>query len=354
MAMSSVQSGTSDAAPIRVLVVSAMFPDEKAPVRGIVVQREVERLRRQGVAVRVIAKAPGWRPYARQAVEVWRSRKNSIDVVHAHYGTSGLIASLCAGLHRPLVVTLHGSDIALGPRPRFNKYWLQYLLSIAGALRARTVIVQDESMTNLLPGKIRARCLVLGQAVDLDPVDDQEDSETTRTGVLFLSDRSRPVKRFNLAQDAMSLLPGLELRSLDEFAVPDIPMAMSAARVGVLTSEREGMPVAVKEALVAGLRVVCVDLPGLRGIAAELPDVVSLVDHDATALAEAIGLAAAAPALSRAQRERARTVLRECGWSEPERSHRLMRVYAAAIDGVGNRRASSQTSTKPSPAPRAK
>lgn len=307
----------------RVLVVSAMYPTPEDHVRGVVVRKEVEALRSAGVDVGVVPKRPGWRGYLTQARAVLSS-SHKADVLHAHYGTSGFIAALFGG-RTPLVVTMHGSDIALGPRPRLSKYWLQYLFSVAGASRARRILVQDETMIDQLPKRLRGRASVLGQAVRLPQV---SDDPADRQGVLFLSSRHRPVKRFPLAQQAVALVPQAgELDSLDRHLVQKIPAAMEGARVGLLTSEREGMPVAVKEALAAGLRVVAVDLPGLRTIAAEASEAITLTSHDPASIAAALRVALAAPPLTRGERRRLHDILRAHLWVEPDRTERLVGIY---------------------------
>lgn len=307
----------------RVLVVSAMYPTPGDPVRGVVVRKEVMALREAGMDVGVIPKKPGWAGYLTQARAVL-SHARRADLVHAHYGTSGFVAALLSG-RTPLVVTMHGSDIALGPRPRMSKYWIQYLLSVGGAVRARRILVQDETMIDQLPVSQRDRAVVLGQAVRLPQI---PTTAPRRSGVLFLSSRHRTVKRFPLATRAMALLPGVgTLDSLDRHPVAEIPAAMEAAAVGLLTSEREGMPVAVKEALAAGLRVVAVDLPGLRSIASELPEAITLTGHSPEEIARGLEAALAAPPLTRTQREHLHTVLRRRGWAEPDRTERLVRLY---------------------------
>ncbi|MDO5627577.1 MAG: glycosyltransferase [Mobilicoccus sp.] len=307
---------------LNVLVVSAMYPSDDDPVRGVVVRKEVEALRAAGLTVGVIPKRPGWRGYITQA-RLLLAHAGRADVIHAHYGTSGFVAALFSG-STPLVVTMHGSDIALGPRPQLSKYWIQYLLSVVGAARAAKIVVQDDTMVQQLPQRLRGRTSALGQAVRLPEVVEQTD----RSGVLFLSSRHRSVKRFPLAEEAMNLLPKAgQLDSLDRHPVADIPRAMETARVGLLTSEREGMPVAVKEALAAGLRVVAVDLPGLRSLAEEVPHAVVLTGHDPASIAAAVNDALQAPPLTTSERADIHGVLRRRGWTEPDRTRTLVAEY---------------------------
>ncbi|GMA40693.1 glycosyltransferase [Mobilicoccus caccae] len=304
-----------------------MFPTKADPVRGVVVKKEVAALREAGLDVGVIRKQPGWRGYLRQARAVL-AHSRCADVVHAHYGTSGFVAALCCG-RTPLVVTMHGSDIALGPRPRWSKYWIQYLLSVAGAARARRIIVQDDTMVYQLPRPQRGRVVVLGQAVGLPVIPPQP---VERQGVLFLSSRHRVVKRFPLAEAAVGLIAGVRaLDSLDRHEVSAIPDAMEVARVGLLTSEREGMPVAVKEALAAGLRVVAVDLPGLRSIADDVPEAITLTKHDPSAIAAGVASALQADPLTETERTRLHDVLRARGWVEPDRTYTLMDIYRRVV-----------------------
>lgn len=329
----------SDTGP-RILCVTAMYPTAADPVFGVVVRREVDRLRLLGTPVDIVTKAPSWRGYFDQALATAKSSRHA-DVVHAHYGTSGLVAAIASG-RRPLVVTLHGSDIALGPRPRLNKYWLQYLLSVLGGIRAAALVVQDDSMFDQLPKRLRGKVVVLGQSVAL-PTLPWPDAGN-RHGVLFLSDQHRPVKRFPLACAAMDLLPGAgSLDSLDRYAVEDIDTAMSRRRVGLLTSEREGMPVAVKEALAAGMRVVAVDLPGLRRLARTVPEALTLTAHDPTAISNAVATGLAADPLTNVERLKVHGVLRDNGWTEPERTIRLQALYTGLV--APNR-------LKPGPTPR--
>lgn len=315
---------------LRLLVVTAMFPTERQEAFGIVVRREVEELRRLGLSVQVVDKTPGWRAYAAQ---LWRARRAvmSADVVHGHYGTSGFVAALIRR-RRPLVITLHGSDIALGPRPRWDKYWVQYLLSVAAASQAQCVIVQDVSMLKRLPQSLRSRTVVLGQGVALP-----EPTGEPRSGVLFLSDRRRAVKRFQLAEASVRLVDGLELHSLDQYPVTDLPAAMQRHEVGLLTSEREGMPVAVKEALAAGMRVVSVDLPSLRSVASDLPGVVVLTQHDPASIAAGLRIALSEPLSAAETRTKTLAYLARRGWTEPERTRELAAIYARLANQSGFR-----------------
>jgi teichuronic acid biosynthesis glycosyltransferase TuaC len=268
---------------MKLLVLTAMWPDDTAATYGVVVQREVDAWREAGHAVDVVAKPRGFLGY----LVAWRGLRRRVatgryDALHVHYGTMAALLLVTRRLPRT-VLTLHGSELTTGWRPAFSRYVVQWWLTAIGGVRASTVIVQAEFMRRLLPRWLRGRAVVLPQPVDVDrfrAVDVRGDT------VLFLARRDVPVKRFALAESAARLAgAGHRLHALDEYPPELLPRAMATARVGLLTSAREGAPVAVKEAVAAGLPVVAVDLPGVREVADRVPGAVDLVSADPQAIA---------------------------------------------------------------------
>ena len=273
---------------MKLLVLTAMWPDDTVATYGVVVAREVEAWRAAGHDVDVVTKPRGYRGYP-VAMRELRRRLDSgqYDALHVHYGTMAALLLVAGKLPRT-VLTLHGSELTTGWRPTRSRYFVQWWLTAIGGVRASTVIVQAEFMRRMLPPWLRRRAVVLPQPVDIDRfrVDGRAVRDDT---VLFLGRREVPVKRFALAQQAARIArAGDLLRSLDEFPPELLPRAMATARVGLLTSAREGAPVALKEAVAAGLPVVAVDLPGVREVAERVPGAVDLVSDDPQDIAAAL------------------------------------------------------------------
>jgi glycosyltransferase involved in cell wall biosynthesis len=273
---------------MKLLVLTAMWPDDTVATYGVVVAREVDAWRAAGHDVDVVTKPRGYRGYPVALRELRRRlATGQYDALHVHYGTMAALLLLAGRLPRT-VLTLHGSELTTGWRPTRSRYFVQWWLTAIGGVRASTVIVQAEFMRRMLPPWLRRRAVVLPQPVDVDRFRGDDRAERDDT-VLFLARREVPVKRFALAQEAARIAGAADrLRSLDEFPPELLPRAMATAGVGLLTSAREGAPVALKEAVAAGLPVVAVDLPGVREVAERVPGAVDLVNADPDAIAAAL------------------------------------------------------------------
>lgn len=267
--------GASDE-PI-VLVIARGWPTRAHPAGGAFVRDEVAALSADGLRVEVIAEPEGSPPtaYFKMWLRMRRAlRGRHIAVVHAHYGWCGWVGRL--QLKAPVVVTFHGGDL-LGSRgmqsgrPTLRGYleaWLSRRLArlvdvpvvvssrMAAAAGPRAVVIPAgvDSATFRVRSRAKARL-----ALDLDgemPV------------VLFAADPERQVKRFALADAAVQELRKLGLRAqlitTASETRENMALWMAAADVLLLTSESEGSPLVVREALASGLPVVSVDVGDVR------------------------------------------------------------------------------------------
>lgn len=310
-------------------MVTAMYPDELDPARGVFVQREVDALRASGLDVQVIDKKKGIRAYISFFLRAAREiRRNRFDIIHAHYGTSSLV--LLAPSRAQKVVTFHGSDIALGGRPRWSKFWLQYLVSLAGAYFAQTIIIQAPFMRERLPRRTRQKALVLPQSVDLKTFHPPHEQGNRRSEVLFLARRRVPLKRFWLLEEAMNSWraePRPRVVTFEDLDLEEVPIAMRESAVGVLTSERETGPLSVKEAIASGLPIAAVDIPATRFLARLFPKFVHLVEASPSALAGCLSELLRRPLPTEAEVAEARAEFRRLGWDSEGHLRKLLSVY---------------------------
>ena len=250
---------------LKVLVVTAMYPHAGNEGSGAFVNQQVEQLRALGHLVDVLH-FPGYRSrleYFKAAVEVSRrTRRQDYDVLHAHYGVTGLTALFRNGI--PLVISLHGSDALVG--------WHEPLISRIVCRLADATIVASRKIADRIPGE------VIPCGVDLSVFEPKSKTEarhrlklkSERKYILFPFNPGRGIKRFDRASAAVAELAraGMDIELLTVSKIPnaEMPWYYSAADAMILCSDSEGSPTSVKEALACNLPVVSTDVGDVREI----------------------------------------------------------------------------------------
>jgi teichuronic acid biosynthesis glycosyltransferase TuaC len=290
-----------------VLFVTNMWPDDERPWYGTFVRSQAEALRDLGIGIDVLS----IRGYRRRAAYLGAAaraatlnRRRAFDVVHAHYGHSGLVARL--QLRAPLVVTFYGSDL-LGERTASGGLTTRSRVEASAfgqlARVVQATITNSEQMERALPRACRKRNHVIPNGVDLErfrPLDRLTARRrlswpADEAAVLFVGDPRLPVKNHALAEAVCrrvaAVLPRVTLRVATGLPPAEIPMWMSAADALLVTSRSEGSPNVVKEAMAAELPIVSTpvgDVPErLRGLPAcfvQAPEESALADALASAL----------------------------------------------------------------------
>ena len=204
-------------------------------------------------------------------------KQHQPDLIHAHYGLSGLLANLQRRV--PVVTTYHGSDINKPNILRFSK--------IAMRLSAHNIFVSQRNVEIAsLPDCLKKRSTLLPCGVNM--TDDQLTSRAEARKALGIIDAAKIVLfagAFNnmvkdpvLAQEAIdqcakftnglrvlndlkdfndSALTLVELRGYTRAQVNQL---MCAANCLLMTSKTEGSPQVIKEAMACGCPIVSVDV----------------------------------------------------------------------------------------------
>jgi len=183
------------------------------------------------------------------------------DLIHAHYGLSGLLANLQRTV--PVVTTYHGSDVhALGKNLFFSK--------AAMWLSAYNIFVSEK--LQMQSGYHGSKQRVIPCGVDTTAIYPIERSKArNRLGwdkdgkyVLFAGAFGNSVKNSQLAKEATTIIPDVRLMELRGYSREQVNLAMNAANCLLLTSHREGSPQVVKEAMTCGTPVVSVNVGDVK------------------------------------------------------------------------------------------
>lgn len=177
------------------------------------------------------------------------------DIIHAHYGLSGLLANLQRSV--PVVTTYHGSDINLPNVLRLSK--------IAMTLSAWNIFVSQRNVDIAQPKKkyILLPCGVnLPNYVEEDicAVKQKLNWNSNKKYILFAGAFDNIVKNAKLAQDSVSLIENAELIELKGYTREQVTALFYAVDSFLMTSFTEGSPQVVKEAMACGCPIVCVDV----------------------------------------------------------------------------------------------
>ena len=260
---------------MKILIVGKNKPGHFAPF----VEEQARALQQQGCEVVFYGvKGKGLLGYLRALPALCRAiRAEQPNIVHAHYGLSGLLANLQR--HVPVVTTYHGSDINKPNILRFSK--------IAMRLSAWNIFVSKRNVEIAsLPDCLKKRSTLLPCGVNM--TDDQLTSRAEARKALGIIDAAKIVLfagAFNnmvkdpvLAQEAIDqcakFTNGLrvlnDLKDLNDSALTlvelrgytreQVNQLMCAANCLLMTSKTEGSPQVIKEAMACGCPIVSVDV----------------------------------------------------------------------------------------------
>ncbi len=184
-------------------------------------------------------------------------KNQPIDVIHAHFSLSGLLANLQRKI--PVIVTFHGSDI--------NLTLHRYISGFVQLLSFSTIFVGKKLQRKALFAR---KSYIVPCGVDFEifkPISQLESRNAfglnpNRFYILFSSSFINPVKNYALLKDALELLNDstIEVIELKGYSRKQVAWLMNAANVCVMTSFNEGSPQFIKEAMACNCPIISTDV----------------------------------------------------------------------------------------------
>ena len=325
---------------MKILIVGNNKPGHFAPF----VEEQARALQMQGCDVVFFGvQGKGIMGYLRCLPTLMRAiRQHQPDLIHAHYGLSGLLANLQRIV--PVVTTYHGSDINKPNVLRFSK--------IAMRLSAHNIFVSQRNVTlvlspnSLITYRLKKRYTLLPCGVNL-PLQWSE-MQTQRIGqltlnqwvqeklnagvkhVLFAGAFDNAVKDASLAKATINELANegvkAELIELKGYNRDQVNALMYNCDALLMTSKTEGSPQVIKEAMACGCPIVSVDVGDVADRVSGVEGCYVVSSREPAAIAEALQ-----QALAFSGKTNGRQRIIEMKLSNTQVAERLMAIYKQLV-----------------------
>lgn len=238
-------------------------------------KQQIETLEQKGIDCTVLvvpgseqidgdmASKRGIKEYIQYIPQVRRElRHGEYDLIHANYGLTAPYA--VTQFRLPVVLTLWGSDVV----------GFDGLVTKACAWRADAVTVRSKEMRELL-GRADAHIVPSGidmkkfQPIDRTVARERVGWDVDGTHVLFPYSPEYERKNYPLAQRVVADVEAelgreITLQTISGVDHSEVPYYMNAADCVLLTSDHEGSPNTVKEAMACNVSVVSTDVGDVR------------------------------------------------------------------------------------------
>ena len=244
---------------MKILIVASFNKDHFAPF----IKEQARALKAFGCEIVFFGlKGKGLKGYFKNLSPLKRQIKElRPDVIHAHYGLSGLLANLQRRV--PVVTTYHGSDINDKKALPFSKKAMQLSAWNIFVSRKTLEIAGPKNKYSLLPCGIDLTDL---QLTDRNEARRKMRLDGSKRYVLFAGAFNNKVKNASLAKEAVALLrdDNVDLLELKGYSRDEVTLLMCAADVFLMTSISEGSPQVIKEAMACGCPIVSVDVGDVK------------------------------------------------------------------------------------------
>ena len=220
-----------------------------------IIRAQADSLAAEGIAMNIFPlNGKGVFSYFNNAFLLRREiKKNKYDIVHAHFGLSGIIAAFVCSKNK-LIVSLMGSEAYYSKSLKFiNSLFANYAWGVT--------IVKTQAMKAHFE---KSKPFVVPNGVNLDvffPMDKQQARallglpENKRI-ILFPSYPFRKEKNYDFAKAVSQALRDVELIHFDGVKPEMVNLMLNAANVIILPSFFEGSPNVIKEAMACNRPIV--------------------------------------------------------------------------------------------------
>ena len=306
---------------MKVLIVSSATNGKTSPF----IQEQINSLKMLNVDCHVFTiERKGIRGYLK-SLPAYRRRIRSIkpDIIHAHYGLSGLFSNFQRRI--PVVTTYHGSDINLEKNRKFSR-WSVWLSSANIYVTDHLRFLVSDTDGYEIPCGVDTRIF--------SPIDKQKAKQllgwnTKEKFALFSSSFDNSIKNSALALEAIRTYNSqhsddIQLIELKNMSREQVAIAINASEFVLLTSHSEGSPQIIKEALACNSSVVSTNVGAVEQMISQLDGCFIVNDSIASV---ASGIQKAVAFNSRVKSTKGRDRIKLLNLSLENTAQQILRLY---------------------------
>lgn len=209
-----------------------------------------------------------------------KCNSDKYDLIHAHYGLSGIIAHISKPKNIPILVSFMGSDL-LGSTNKSGRYiWVTLIMARMIRVYSKFcdgIIVKSKKLFQELPKNPKNKKIrIIPNGVDIDvfrPID--KTNARSKIGlisrskiILFAANPDNLVKNYDLAFKSVNMLKAnglaVDMICLSGIEHKLIPYYLNASDVVLLVSFHEGSPNVIKEAMACNCAIVATDVGDVK------------------------------------------------------------------------------------------
>lgn len=250
---------------MNILLVTNMYPCPDAPTYGIFVKEQENAVCNEYPNVHyTIAFINGKFSKKEYITSIFKIRKlikeKNFDLIHVHYGFSGLFLLLGKLPKKiPVVITLHGGDIQIEQGKKIQVWFTKQILK-----KVNVAITLNEKMDKIARKYVKNTTIIpcsVNTDVFYPPLISKVINLKEKLHIIFPSDKNRFVKNYPLFEQTISILQNkyklkCQISEIKNMSRLEVSNLYQKADLMIMTSISEGSPQVVKEAMACNLPVI--------------------------------------------------------------------------------------------------